>query len=161
VARASAIVVTRVEEGLDIAGLRRVLRGFNPEAPIYTARVAPRCWIDYESKAMHPLEEVKSKRVAAFCGLGNPRAFWRTLEELEIDVAFRWAFGDHHHYKPAELQRLARQAAECGADILVTTEKDMMNFCEHVPAIVAPCKLLWLKIGIEIDGEEEFLQQIL
>jgi 3-deoxy-D-manno-octulosonic-acid transferase len=161
VARASAIVVTRVEEGLDIAGLRRVLRGFNPEAPIYTARVAPRCWIDYESKAMHPLEEVKSKRVAAFCGLGNPRAFWRTLEELEIDVAFRWAFGDHHHYKPAELQRLARQSAECGADILVTTEKDMMNFCEHVPAIVAPCKLLWLKIGIEIDGEEEFLQQIL
>jgi 3-deoxy-D-manno-octulosonic-acid transferase len=160
-ARASAIVVTRVEVGQDMAGLKRMLREFNPDAPIYTARVAPRYWIDYESKNMRPVAEVKFSRVAAFCGLGNPRAFWRTLEELEIDVTFRWAFSDHHHYKPSELERLARQAAECGAETLVTTEKDVANFCEQALKLVAPCKLLWLKIGIEIDREEEFLQQIL
>jgi 3-deoxy-D-manno-octulosonic-acid transferase len=159
--RASAIVVTRVEQGRDVVGLRRMLRRFNPEAPIYTARVAPRYWVDYESKAARDIAEVKFGRVAAFCGLGNPRAFWRTLEELEIDVQFRWAFGDHHHYKPTELERLAEQAAGCGAETLVTTEKDVMNFCEQAPAIVAPHKLLWLKIGIEIDREEEFLQHIL
>ena len=159
--RASAIVVTRVEPGQDIAGLRRMIRNFNPDAPIYTARVAPRYWIDYESKSMRTVSEVNFGRVAAFCGLGNPRAFWRTLEELEIDVTFRWAFGDHHHYKPAELERLAKQAADCGAETLVTTEKDVMNFCEQTTKIVAPHKLLWLKIGIEIDKEEEFLQQIL
>ncbi len=160
-ARASAIVVTRVEPGQDIAGLKRMLRKFNPNAPIYTAHVAPRDWIDYESKSTRPVADVKPGKVAAFCGLGNPRAFWRTLEELEIDVAFRWAFGDHHHYKPSELERLAKQAAECGAETLVTTEKDVMNFCDQTAAIVAPHKLLWLKIGIEIDNEEEFLQHIL
>lgn len=160
-ARASAIVVTRVEPGQDIAGLRKQLREFNRDAPIYTARAIPRYWIDYESKIMSPVEEVKFGPVAAFCGLGNPRAFWKTLEDLEIDVAFRWAFGDHHHYKPAELERLAKQAADCGSETLVTTEKDMMNFCEQVPSIVAPQKLLWLKIGVEIDREEEFLRDIL
>ena len=160
-ARASAIVVTRVEPGQQITGLERMIRKYNADAPIYTARVIPRSWIDYESKVMRPAGEVKFGRVTAFCGLGNPRAFWRTLEELEIDVAFRWAFGDHHHYKPAELERLAKQAAERGAAALVTTEKDMMNFCEHAAAIVAPQKLLWLKIGIEIDREEEFLRNIL
>jgi tetraacyldisaccharide 4'-kinase len=160
-ARASAIVVTRVEPGQDAAGIKRMLRQFNPDAPIYTARVAPRYWIDYESKSMRTVSEVKFGRVAAFCGLGNPRAFWRTLEELEIDVQFRWAFGDHHHYKPSELERLAKQAADCGAETLVTTEKDVMNFCEQTAKIVAPHKLLWLKIGIEIDKEEEFLQHIL
>jgi len=159
--RASAIVVTRVEPGQDIAGLKRMLRKYNADAPIYTARVAPRFWTDYESKIVRPAAEVKFGRVAAFCGLGNPRAFWRTLEELEIDVAFRWEFGDHHHYKPTELERLAKQAADGGAEVLVTTEKDVMNFCEHAAKIVAPHKLLWLKIGIEIDGEEEFLQHIL
>ena len=87
------------------------------------------------------MAEVKFGTVAAFCGLGNPRAFWQTLEELEIDVAFRWAFGDHHHYKPAELERLAKQATECGAEALVTTEKDMMNFCDHAAAIVAPLQI--------------------
>jgi 3-deoxy-D-manno-octulosonic-acid transferase len=160
-ARASAIVVTRVEAGQDIAGLRRMIREFNPEAPIYTARVAPRCWVDYESKSIQPLAGAALGKVAAFCGLGNPRAFWRTLEELEIDVAFRWAFGDHHHYKPGELELLSKQAVDCGAETLVTTEKDTMNFCEEAPKIVAPHRLLWLKIGIEIGREEEFLQHIL
>jgi 3-deoxy-D-manno-octulosonic-acid transferase len=160
-ARASAIVVTRVEPGQQITGLERMIRKYNVDVPIYTARVAPRSWIDYETKVMRPVAEVKFGRVAAFCGLGNPRAFWRTLEELEIDVVFRWAFGDHHHYKPTELERIARQAAGCGAEALVTTEKDIMNLCEHAVKIVVPYKLLWLKIGIEIDREEEFLQHIL
>ena len=105
--------------------------------------------------------QAKLGTVAAFCGLGNPRAFWQTLQELDIDVQFRWAFSDHHHYRPAELERLAKQAADCGAETLVTTEKDMINLCDHVPAIIAPLKLLCLKIGIEIDREEEFLQHIL
>jgi tetraacyldisaccharide 4'-kinase len=160
-ARASAIVVTRVEPGQQITGLERIIRKYNAQAPIYTARVAPRSWIDYESKVVRPVADVKFGRVAAFCGLGNPRAFWRTLEELEIDVAFRWEFGDHHHYKPTELERLAKQAADGGAEALVTTEKDVMNFCENAVKIVAPHKLLWLKVGIEIDGEKEFLQHIL
>jgi 3-deoxy-D-manno-octulosonic-acid transferase len=160
-ARATAIVVTRVEQGRDIVGLKRLLRKFNSDAPIYTARVNPRYWTDYETNALRSVADVKFGKVAAFCGLGNPRAFWRTLEELEIDVAFRWAFGDHHHYKPAELDRLAKQAAERGAETLVTTEKDIMNFCDQAMKIVAPQRVLWLKIGIEIDREEEFLKHIL
>jgi tetraacyldisaccharide 4'-kinase len=160
-ARASAIVVTRVERGQDIAGLWKCLREFNPEAPIHVSRVAPREWIDYESKVATPAAEATLGKVAAFCGLGNPRAFWQTLDDLGIQVAFRWTFSDHHHYRPAELERLAKQAAQCGAETLVTTEKDMINLCGHVRAIIAPSKLLWLKIGIEIEREEEFLQHIL
>jgi len=160
-ARASVMVVSRVEPGQEIAGLKRLLRGYNASAPIYTARVVPRYWVEYESRAMHAVREPKFGRVAAFCGLGNPRTFWRSLEELEIDVTFRWSFGDHHQYKPSELERFARHATDTGAEALVTTEKDMMNFCEQAAQIVAPHKLLWLKIGIEIDREEEFLQHIL
>jgi tetraacyldisaccharide 4'-kinase len=160
-ARASAIVVTRVEPGQDIDGLHRCIREFNPDAPIYISHVAPQEWIDYQSKITTPVGQAKLGTVAAFCGLGNPRAFWQTLQELDIDVQFRWAFFDHHHYRPAELERLAKQAADCGAETLVTTEKDMINLCDHVPAIIAPLKLLCLKIGIEIDREEEFLQHIL
>ena len=99
--------------------------------------------------------------MAAFCGLAVPRAFWRTLEELELEVAFRRAFSDHHRYRPDELRRLAKDAAAGGAEVLVTTEKDAINLCEGVAALVAPHKLLWLKIGIEIDDEEGLLKRIL
>jgi 3-deoxy-D-manno-octulosonic-acid transferase len=160
-ARASTIVVTRVAPGQDIAGLRHSLREFNPEAPIYISHIAPREWVDYASGASTPVADAKLGKVAAFCGLGNPRAFWQTLEELQTEVVFRWAFGDHHRYRPAELERLVQQARDFGAEILVTTEKDMINLCDHVSAIIAPSTLLWLKIGIEIDSEREFLQHIL
>jgi tetraacyldisaccharide 4'-kinase len=160
-ARASAIIVAHVESGQDVAGLMAMLREINRDAPIHTARVVPRYWIDYESNVTSPVTEVQSGPAAAFCGLGNPRAFWRTLEELGIDVQFRWAFSDHHHYRPHELERLAKQAAECGARMLLTTEKDMINLCDHAASVVAPCRLAWLKIGIEIDREEEFLRHIL
>ena len=105
--------------------------------------------------------EAPFRKVAAFCGLGNPRSFWSTLEELKLDLVFHWAFGDHHSYRPGELQRLLAQAQDCGADALVTTEKDALNLCEGAASLVSPLKLYWLKIGIEIEREEEFLQQIL
>jgi len=159
--RASAIVVTRVEKGQPITGLERELRRFNASAPIFTARVEPRFWVDYGTKLASPVAEMKLGKVAAFCGLGNPKAFWRTLEQMGVEVAFHWTFGDHHRYKPAELERIAKQAVERGAETLVTTEKDIMNFCEQAAKIVAPRKLLWLSIGVEIDREREFLDHVL
>ena len=98
--------------------------------------------------------------MAAFCGLGTPEAFWRTLEQLGLEIAFRWSFGDHHSYRPPELKRLAKQAAEAGAEVLVTTEKDIENLCDGRAGLVAPLRMLWLRIGIEIEKEDEFLRLI-
>ena len=109
-ARASAIVVTRVEPGRTLRACARCCARYNRDAPIFRRASIPRYWVDYESKMHVARRGVKLGPVAAFCGLGNPRSFWKTLEELGIDVAFRWAFGDHHHYRPAELERLAKQA---------------------------------------------------
>lgn len=159
--RATAIVLTRAEPGQHNTGLERQLRRYNRTAPIFRCRVTPREWVDVNSTLTIPVAQPGFKRVAAFCGLGNPRSFWSTLEELKLDLVFHWAFGDHHSYSPTELQRLLAQAQTCGAEALVTTEKDALNLCEGAVAIVSPLKLYWLKIGIEIEREEELLQQLL
>ncbi len=158
--RATVIVVTRAEPGHHNTGLERQLRRYNRTAPIFRCRVVPREWVDVNSTLAIPVAAPGFKKVAAFCGLGNPRSFWSTLEELKLDLVFHWAFGDHHSYSPIELQRLLAQAQSCGAEALVTTEKDALNLCDGATAIVAPLKLYWLKIGIEIEREEEFLRQI-
>ena len=159
-ARATALVVTRAEPGRHNTGLERQLRRYSA-APIFRCRVAPREWVDVSSTLGIPVADAGFKKVAAFCGLGNPRSFWSTLEELKLDLVFHWAFGDHHSYRPGELQRLLAQAQDCGAEALVTTEKDALNLCNGAAAIVSPLKLYWLSIGIEIEREEELLQQIL
>jgi 3-deoxy-D-manno-octulosonic-acid transferase len=156
--RATAIVVTRIAPRQHITGLERLLRSYNPSAPIFHSSVVPRRWISVESNS---LDEPVFKRVAAFCGLGHPDSFWRTLEALKLEVVFCWAFGDHHSYRPEELERLAAQAVAAGAEALVTTEKDVLNLREDALALVAPLKLYWLKIDLEIEKEEELLRLIL
>jgi tetraacyldisaccharide-1-P 4'-kinase len=148
--------VTRVEPGQDIAGIERLIRRYNAQAPVFRSRVVPRHWVNVETGRAVDVSAAKFGRVAAFCGLGSPRSFWRTLEELGIEVVFRQTFRDHHRYRPEELKKLAGKA-----EVLVTTEKDAMNLCEGAARIVAPAQLYWLKIGIEIEKVEEFLRRIL
>jgi tetraacyldisaccharide 4'-kinase len=98
--------------------------------------------------------------VAAFCGLGNPAAFWQTLAALGHRPLLRREFPDHHRYRPAELRKLALQAAQLNCAALLTTEKDLMNLPEGSPRLVQPLRLCWLKIGVEIDQGEQLLRRM-
>ena len=138
--RATVIVVTRAEPGQHNTGLERQLRQFNQTAPIFRCRAVPRAWVDVNSTLSLPVSEAGFKKVAAFCGLANPRSFWSTLEELNLDLVFHWVFRDHHSYSPTELQRLLAQAQTCGAEAFVTTEKDALNLCEGATTIMSPLK---------------------
>lgn len=156
--RATILIVTRSEPGVPITGLEMLLRPYNTEAPIFRSWVKPLEWIEISTSETRPADRLGVKKVGAFCGLGNPRSFWKTLEGSGLDVAFRWAFEDHHSYQPDELRRLAQQATLAGAKALVTTEKDSLNLFEGAAALIAPLQLYWLKIGIEIENEEELLR---
>jgi len=141
--RATAVVITRAENRH--VGIERLIRRYNATAPIFRARVVAQ-------------GELPAGPVAAFCGLGQPRTFWRTLETLGIKAAPRLVFRDHHRYTAADLEEIARQAMDAGAQALVTTEKDMMN----LPAGAAlPLKIYCLRIGIEIENEAELLRHLL
>jgi 3-deoxy-D-manno-octulosonic-acid transferase len=162
--RATAIVITRVdrlEDQLEVVGIERLVRRYNARAPIFRCRVVPREWVELDGGVASALANVPFRRVAAFCGLGAPQSFWNTLAQLNLDVVCTWAFDDHHAYKPEDLRRLRQQAQTAGAEVLVTTEKDIMNLREGAAQLAAPVKIYWLKIGVELDREKEFLARIL
>jgi len=140
-ARATAIVITRAENRH--TGIERLIRQHNAKAPIFRSRVVV-------------TGEIPAGPVAAFCGLGQPRTFWRTLDGLGIPVVCRLQFPDHHRYTQADLDAIAEQAA--GAKALVTTEKDLMNLPVGVPL---PLTIHCLRIEIEIENEAEFLRHVL
>jgi 3-deoxy-D-manno-octulosonic-acid transferase len=155
-ARADAFVVTRSENEFRFSVIAERLRGYNQVAPVFRTRLVTRCWRDYSSGSHIP--SLKGRRVGAFCGLGNPENFWRTLESLGLEVVFRWTFPDHHLYKPIELQRIAHQAIVQGADILVTTEKDRVNCPSHLESAITPLDLAWLEIHLEVEDETRFFE---
>ena len=145
-ARATAIVITRAENRH--VGIERLIRRHNPHAPMFRARIVTT-----------GLPKTIDGPIAAFCGLGQPRTFWRTLDTLGIKAAPRLVFPDHHRYSAGDLHEIFRQTTAAGAQALVTTEKDMMNFPgSH---FLSPFPLYCLRIGIEIENEAELLRHIL
>jgi tetraacyldisaccharide 4'-kinase len=71
-------------------------------------------------------DRFKDKAVIAFAGIGQPKKFFKTLEEIGAVLAGAHAFADHHPYRDTELARLAAEASENDA-ALVTTEKDWVR----------------------------------
>jgi len=154
-ARASAFVITRAEPARQYSGIRSVLAHFNPAAPVFRSRVNPREWVDWETG--QPVQ-LPSRPTVAFCGLGNPGSFWRTLAAMEVDVRWRWAFDDHHSYKASELRRLGARARRLGSGLLLTTQKDAANLRPDAARLVAPARILWLRIEAEVIEADEFLE---
>jgi tetraacyldisaccharide 4'-kinase len=92
--------------------------------PVFRARLEP-------VEACHDLSGAGP--LLGFCGIGRPAKFEDTLRACKADLIDLVPFDDHHPYMPAELERLARLAAERGAG-LVTTEKDFAR----LPAAFRP-----------------------
>jgi 3-deoxy-D-manno-octulosonic-acid transferase len=159
-ARAGVVVITRCE-GSDLAEpITREVRRWNRDAPVFRASVQPLAWVDHATAKRFALENRPFGRAGAFCGLGNPATFRRTLEAMGVEIADGIEFDDHHRYRPRELQHIAEQMAAGGATALVTTEKDAINLCDDWSEMIAPLPLYWLQIGMKIDREEEFLEAV-
>jgi 3-deoxy-D-manno-octulosonic-acid transferase len=158
-ARASAFLITRADEVPTTRAIESVLRGYNAAAPIFHARTVPAKWRDAEGAEFEP-NRFQDKRTVAFCGLGNPQAFWKTLRRLHIEPLTCYEYEDHHLYTPSEIRRLAQHALDVGADALLTTAKDAVNLDADYPSIVGKVKLYWLAIGTGIDRREELFSLI-
>jgi tetraacyldisaccharide 4'-kinase len=155
-ARADAILLTRVPPGERIDAITAAIREHNTSAPVFTARVIPRCWVD----AATGKEASLPGTAAAFCGLGNPETFWRTLRQAGAAPVFRRAFADHHRYRLGELARMAAEALAAGAGALVTTEKDVANLPARWQEAAGGLPVLWLKIGLAVEGAQELVRLV-
>ena len=65
--------------------------------------------------------------VVAFCGIGNPEGFRRTLAGLGAEVVDFRAFPDHHPYDRRDVDDLIGWARDRGASLALTTQKDSVK----------------------------------
>ena len=89
----------------------------------------------------------------AFCGVGNPQAFFADLMHWNVPLAGEQCFRDHHRYLPSDLATLKDQALRAGAIALVTTEKDACNLT-NVQAAALPIYIA--VIDLVLSSESEF-----
>ncbi len=159
-ARADMVVITRSQISGTAPMIEQTVKRWNPRAPVFQASVAPEAWVENRTGAEHPIGRRPFATAGAFCGLGNPQAFLRTLQRLGVEPVDFIEFEDHHRYRPHELQRLAHQFHLAGVEALVTTEKDAVNLGDGADELLAPLPLYWLRVSMAIDREAEFLDEV-
>jgi tetraacyldisaccharide 4'-kinase len=98
-----------------------------------------------------PPEDWPRARFLAFCGIGNPSAFFEDLRRWGFQVVGERSFPDHHVYDARETADLELAAANCGADALLCTEKDVWNL-RHAPFTAMP--VYCCRISLELPVEE-------
>ena len=121
-ARTDALII--VGDGTAAAAVAAEIAGQGK--PVVRARLKP----DEAQVA-----SLRSKRVLAFAGIGDPTRFFNTLRASGIDVASQRAFADHHPYSQGEIESLIAEAKRDGLT-LVTTEKDLARLRDQAQPIV-------------------------
>jgi tetraacyldisaccharide 4'-kinase len=93
----------------------------------------------------------------AFCGIGNPRAFFQDLQNWKFELTGHCEFADHHRYDARDAAEIQAAARASGAKALLTTEKDVQNL-KGIEFAEFP--LFIVTIDLEISKEAELLALI-
>ena len=150
--RAHIVVLTRTELG-DPKPLEDRVRQSNPQAAIFHSSTKLCELVDIHSGRVYSPTAFQGEPVSAFCGVGNPKAFFADLRKWGFSLIAEESFGDHHVYIGEELLPIITGAEESAAKAIVTTEKDAMNFKLSARGKIP---ILACVIKTEIHTAEEF-----
>lgn len=126
--RASAVVVTRTHGAKPESATIEEIRAATG-IPIFAAETKLLGWrrLSNVADGVVAKDETPAQPVFAFCGIGNPDAFFDDVKSWGIELAGQQAFRDHHAYTAHDVKSLEERAQQAGAKALLTTEKDIQN----------------------------------
>jgi len=102
-------------------------------------------------------DEIGSGPFYAFCGIGNPRAFFQDLKKWNLPITLTSEFPDHHRYDQRDADELQAAARAGGAKAFLTTEKDAQNLAGIA---FNECPVFLVIIELEIPQQEALLAAI-
>jgi len=120
--------------------------------PALRARIEPGTLVYPENGRWREVsaQSVGGRRVLAVSALADPASFYAMLRELEAELVGVLEYPDHYRYAPADWQRIWRAAA--AADLVVTTEKDLVKL-ERFPFPRNSIAALRLEISMGADEQ--------
>ena len=148
--RADLIIITRSEQAADLNALKREVRELSGGKPVLVARTRTGAVRPLAHRTDEPLSQPSSYRVAAFCAIGNPQAFFKHLNRSGFDLTYTRAFADHYVYTQADVDAVTLSARAEGAEALLTTAKDAVKL--RSLSFNLPCFVV--EIEFVFEGEQ-------
>lgn len=153
--RADIIVITRSEH----APATEAIIQRHTSATIFYARTELLSMETYSQPASAKTNQsTGNPKFFAFCGIGNPSAFFNDLTKWGIQIVGHATFRDHHLYTQGNLSELESRALAAGADALLCTEKDIEDL---TPLRTNRLPISFCKIALRFNDGEALWQTIL
>jgi len=136
--RADVVVITRCDQvcEAELSQIEKKLRLTNPGIIIAKSMHKPICAKSIDNRQIG-LEELRNKKIFAFCGIGNPDAFLGTIKGLGADTAGSKVYNDHHYYTENDIAEIHEKAKEFKADFILTTQKDWTKIITGFRSLIA------------------------
>jgi tetraacyldisaccharide 4'-kinase len=167
--RANAAVLTRCDQisESELSRIEKKLRLTNPDMIVARSIHKPTCVkysepveiVDSRLCGNDNFEQLKGKKVFAFCGIGNPNAFLSTIKNTGANLVGSKIYNDHYHYTDADFDDIHEQANHLGADLILSTQKDHTRYAAFATQYEIPFAYLAVEIKF-IAGEDKLKQLI-
>lgn len=159
--RADAAVITRCDQitESELSQIEKKLESINPDMIIARSIHAP-AYVQSMDNQEISIEHIKGKKIFAFCGIGNPDAFFNTIKQLGADVVGSKVYNDHHHYTDSCLAGIYEQATYLKADLILTTQKDCTKITRLAP-VQKDIPLAYIGIEIKFLAGEDKLRGLI
>ena len=124
--RAKEFIITKSDlvSSSELKDIKQQLSGYGKNISTATHSVVSLSDINMNLK---PLFWVKGQRVLLFSGLANPLNFEKTVISLDPKATERVDFMDHYSFKKEDLVKIKKLAEDMKADLIITTEKDLVK----------------------------------
>jgi tetraacyldisaccharide 4'-kinase len=156
--RANVAVLTRCDQTPteQRERLRRTINRIAPDVPLVETTHRPVELGNSEGENV-PLDLLRDGPVAAFCGIGNPEGFRRSLLDLGARLEEFRIYPDHHAYGREDVEDLSRWASQLPVGTsLVTTQKDAVKLRL---SRLSDRPLWWLRIRLRVESGQDALEQ--
>lgn len=159
-ARARVVALSRAD-AVDESRRREIqarVQSLAPHALWLELAHQPTALVSHEG-TREPLESWRGRRVAAFCGIGNPAGFQHTLASCGLEITAFRELPDHFAYPPravADLEAWLR--GQSGIAAAVCTRKDLVKLPQDSLAGL-PLMALEIELAISV-GQVQLEEQL-
>ena len=155
--RADLIWFTRIDQSNNFDKLASQVKRYT-SSPMLTSEHRVKSIIQAKTNKQFQISHLNQKRVLLFSGIAYPPSFEKTVNGLGAKVVHHLIFSDHYQYQQKDITKIIKKAANFGADIILTTEKDFIRIINLIQNIN---NLFYVTIDIWIGHYYDTLKQAL
>ena len=120
--RADAIILTKFNLGKPEQKLISKVKKSN--LPVFYSTIIHNHFFSINNETFKPRNNT---RALAVSGIADPRSFYESLQRTNIMMIDKIAYFDHYEFQQSDIENLKKALIDNDAEIIVTTEKDMIR----------------------------------